>query len=549
MANIEISFERVKEDLKRSDLTIDQLSDILFDFGLEIDSYDESTDALKIEITAERIDLLSEHGFLRALKTYLDVDASKRYSVKSSGCSVIVDKSAVGYGNYTMCAIVKGLSFDDSKIKEIIAVQEKLHATYGRKRRLASLGIYPLDKIKFPIKLFADAPEKIKFVPLSEAREMTGKEIITNTETGREYANLVDGKDKYLFFIDSNKNILSMPPIINSEMTGRVTEETKDIFIECTGSNLVKLKYLMSILVTLFIDLGGEAYSLEINYPDQKIISPDLVYVKKIISVKKVNIILGIDIDAESASKLLKRMGYFTKVINKDKVEVEIPPYRSDVMHDYDIIDDIGRAYGFSNIKLKEPKIFTVGSLDDISEKQDNIVKIMTGIGLCEVMPLTLSSEKASFGNFNIQGKDYVSLGFSAESSFNIVSNWLIPKLFSCLLNNQHRSFPQKIFACDEVVVLDMKEETRSKNILKTACLIADAKVTFTEISAILLALCNSLGLKLSLEKKDYPFYISGRSAKVIVNGREAGHIGEVSPEVISNNSYSFPVAGFEVEI
>jgi len=550
MANLEISFEKIKDEINRPNLTIEQLSEILFDFGLELDSYEEETDTLKIELTAERIDLLSIVGFLRALKEYLSLEAPKTYLAKDSGFMVNIESSVREYGSFTMCAIIKNLSLDDSKIKEIINIQEKLHLTYGRKRKSAAIGVYPLDKIKFPITFLAEDPKKIKFIPLGENKSLTGEEILKEHPTGIEYSSLVAGKKKYLLFLDSKGDVLSMPPIINSENTGRVTEETKDIFIECTGTNLVKLKYIISILTTTFADLGGDIYSLTLNYPDgKKIISPDLTYEKRIISIKQANKILGTDIIIESGSKLLLKMGYFSKPIDKDKIEVLIPPYRSDVLHDYDIFDDLGRAYGFSNIVPRIPEIFTVGSLDNVTEKQDNIIKIMSGMGFCEVMPLTVSSKKLSFENFNIAGDNYIDLGFSADSSLNIISNWLTPKLFLILQNNQHRSYPQKIFACDEVVLFDRTLETRSKNVLHTSCVIANTQVSFTEISSILLALCNLLGKELKLEKDNFPYYIKGRSAKVILDGKVCGTIGEFSPEVLVKNNYQTPVCGFEIEI
>ena len=61
---------------------------------------------------------------------------------------------------------------------------------------------------------------------------MDGSDVL---EAYKDYAYLLEGKKKYPVFIDSAGKILSMPPIINSEETGRVTEKTKDVFIECSG--------------------------------------------------------------------------------------------------------------------------------------------------------------------------------------------------------------------------------------------------------------------------------------------------------------------------
>src|SRR5690606_487658 len=104
---------------------------------------------------------------------------------------------------YTVCAIVKNLKLDNEKIKELIYTQEKLHATIGRKRKKVAIGIYPLDKIKFPIKYDALKPGNIKFQPLDSKKELSANNILKKHPTGKEYANLLKGFSKYPVFIDS----------------------------------------------------------------------------------------------------------------------------------------------------------------------------------------------------------------------------------------------------------------------------------------------------------------------------------------------------------
>jgi phenylalanyl-tRNA synthetase beta chain len=172
----------------------------------------------------------------------------------------------------------------------------------------------------------------------------------------------------------------------------------------------------------------------------------------------------------------------------------------------------------------------------------------MISMGFLEILPFVLSSKKDSFENFNIKGEKYIPLGFSAESSINIVGNWIIPKLFKALTNNQHKSFPQKLFACDYVVVENKHEENLSENKLHLASVIANSKISFTEISSYLLSLTNVFGKTLTLKPKEYPFYIKGRSAAVFIDGSEVGHIGEFSPEILENHNYTMPVCGFEID-
>ena len=110
-------------------------------------------------------------------------------------------------------------------------------------------------------------------------------------------------------------------------------------------------------------------------------------------------------------------------------------------------------------------------------------------------------------------------------------------------------SYPQKIFSCEKVVIPDKQKDVKSKTVLHTAIAIANSKVSFTESASILVTLCNTLGYSLELEKKDYPFYISGRSATVIINNKDVGHIGEINPEVLKSFDYNVPVVAFEIDV
>ena len=52
---------------------------------------------------------------------------------------------------------------------------------------------------------------------------------------------------------DAKNKILSMPPIINSHDLGKITENTKEAFIECSGSDFQILQKTLNIIVTMFL--------------------------------------------------------------------------------------------------------------------------------------------------------------------------------------------------------------------------------------------------------------------------------------------------------
>src|SRR3989344_2674234 len=229
MANVKFSRKVFEKDIGKVDTDMQHKIAM---FGTPVESVTDNE--IELEIFPNRPDLLSYQGFKRSFLAFLGKKTGmQEYKLNKpeKDYKVIVESSVRDVRPYTACAVVKNLDLKDyQRIKEIIDIQEKLHNTLGRRRRKAAIGIYPLEKISFPITYKAIEPEKIKFVPLESPgeREMTGIQILQRHPTGRDYAHLLAGKSKFPIFIDSKKNILSMPPIINSQLTGKITEETKD---------------------------------------------------------------------------------------------------------------------------------------------------------------------------------------------------------------------------------------------------------------------------------------------------------------------------------
>src|SRR3989338_10630660 len=201
-------------------------------FGTPVQSISDKE--IEIEVYPNRPDLLCLHGFLRSFKNFAgDKPEIRKYRIKKDkDFRVVVDSSVNSVRPYTACAVVKGIKFDDNKLLEIIEMQEKLHSTIGRNRKKVALGIYPLDKIKFPVKHYYLSPNDIKFIPLGESKEMSGMDILKRHPKGREYGHLIEGFSKYPIFSDAENVIMSMPPIKNSSGICEVSENTKDIFIE-----------------------------------------------------------------------------------------------------------------------------------------------------------------------------------------------------------------------------------------------------------------------------------------------------------------------------
>ncbi len=532
MSNVKFSKKVFEKDIGK--LT-DEMQQKIALFGTPVESLTENE--IELEIFPDRPDLLSYQGFKRSFLAFLGKKVGlKKYKINSPGKNykLEIDSSVKNVRPYTQCAIIKGLKLDDDKIKDIVEMQEKLHTTLGRRRKKLAIGIYPLEKIKLPISYKALEPDKIKFVPLEMDREMSGLQILQRHPTGRDYADLLAGKSKFPVFIDAAKKILSMPPIINSNETGKVTEKTKEIFVECSGFDMDVLEKALNIIVTTFAEMGGKIYTMQLKGLKN---TPSLKTEKMKISLDKVNKLLGLKLTEKDLKVNLEKMGH--KYLNG---VVEIAPWRVDILHEVDLIEDVAIAYGYENFESEIPEIATIGEEDRKESVKRKIAEILTGINMLEVSNYHLTTKKDQFMKMGVpekQKKDFVGLRES-KTDKDILRKDLIHYLVKIISENNDVEYPQKIFEIGKVFGEYGEKE-------KLSCAIIPGN--FTDIKQVLLYFEKMAGLKFEFAGcENVPsHFIDGRVAEIKIGECVIGHLGEVHPKVLKNWKIKMPVAVFEI--
>ncbi len=530
----------VVEKLVGKQLPLEQLKDRISMLGTDLESVEGNE--IIVEIFPKRPDLLSEQGFARAFSSFIGVKTGlRKYSVKESNQKVIIDPSVKGIRPYTVCAVIKGLHFDEETIRQVIQIQEKLHVTYGRNRKKAAIGIYPLEKITFPITYKADSPNKIKFKPLESNREMTAAEILEEHKAGKEYAHLLQGLAKYPLFIDAKGEILSMPPVINSDKTGRVTEETKDVFVECSGFNFEVLSTCLNMIVTALADMGGEIYSLKLEYADGTKTTPNLTPTKMKLDLPYLNKRLGLSLTEAEAAKLLGKMG-----CGFEQGHALVPAYRADILHQVDLIEDIAIAYGYEHFQEEIPNVATIGEEDAFEKFSRKVRELLVGLQLLEVKNFHLTIKDDLTAKMNLS-EEPIPLK-NAIGDHNHLRNALMPSLLKNLSENQHHEYPQNIFELGRIFVPG-DTETGVLEAEHLSVVLCHDKTDFTEVRQVLEALMRALGLECMVKESEYPPFIFGRSGDININGKKIGIIGELHPQVITNWQLTMPVVCFELNL
>jgi len=508
-------------------------------FGTPVEYIDENEIAL--EIFPNRPDLLSLHSYISSFLAFIGKRPGLREYIVNKPepkYEVNIDRSVRDVRPCTACAIIKNLKFDDEKIREVIDIQEKIHSTLGRNRKKIAIGIYPLEKIKLPIRFEARRPQDIKFVPLDFDYEMTALEILKQHPTGKKYAHLLNGMKKFPVFVDAAGEILSMPPIINSNRTGKITEKTRDIFIECSGFDLNVLKKTLNILVMMFAEMGGNIYQMKLNYGLKKEITPDLTPEKIKINLANINKLLGLQLKEKELKNLLERMGY-----RYESPFVFVPAWRVDILHEVDIAEDVAIAYGYDNFKPEMPEIATVGEYDRKEMIKNRIAELLVGLGFLEISSYhLLTTEEIE----KLNEKSAIEVEKS-KTEYRFLRNNLFGSMLRTLATNINAEYPQKLFEIGTVFRKNEKKETGIEE--EERLIIAISPGNFTEMKQVLEYLAKIFNINTKLEEAVFPIFIEGRTANIFCNEKNVGVIGEVHPAVLKAWHLKMPLTMLEINL
>jgi len=506
----------------------EKMVDALSEMGAPSE-YEPELDKIIAELTPNRPDWYSMEGLARSLRAYLKNECVE-YKVKKSEYKVFVDPSVEKIRPYTVCAVIKGLTFDDQKIRDAVLLQEKLLATLGRKVKKFGLGIYPLSVIEFPVKYTAMKPEKINYVPLGHENEMNANDVLEKHKKGLQYGHLIKNFDKYPVFVDNKGKIMALIPIVNSAETGKIDENTEEIFVEVTGNDLGVCSSALNILACTFADMGGEVYEVGIEYKKEEIKTPDFTQKKMRIKAEEVNKILGVEFKEKEIAVLLKKMGYEYK-----NGFVFVPPYRADILGTVDIIEDIAIAYGYSNFKPTIPNFFSPGNY---IKKNDIIDNTMTGMGFLEISTPILTNEEIMK---KVGEKQDIIITNPTSQDYTTVRSGLVADMLKVFSTNKMKGLPQKLYEIGVVY----QNETKKKLIFG----IMDKKLDFSSFRGYLQTLAIEQGFEFELKKKEMELFENDVSCSVSSNGKNMGILGKVNEDLLKEFGIEFEVFLCELDL
>lgn len=527
MPTVAVDKEHFYKALGRN-YTTQEFDELCFQFGIELD--DDTTEEvakaglgerpqLKIDIPANRYDLLCHEGISRALNVFLGNIPQPQLKLSNPAQMIEVKLSpdVARIRPYFAGAVLRNISFTPESYANFIDLQDKLHQNLARRRTLVAIGTHDLDTIQAPFSYEALPPKDIKFAPLNKEQEYDASQLMELYESDKHlsrYLHIIRDSPVYPIIYDTNRQVLSMPPIINSNHS-KITLDTKNVFIDTTAIDETKLSIVINIIVAMFSQYCAEPFTIEpvkVVYPDGQVkVTPDLSNTRFPASVDYINRCTGLKLSPEEMIGYLKKMGHSATVdpaAPTEKLIVDVPPTRPDILHECDLMEDVAVAFGFDNLPKTFPATNTVAAPLPINKLADIVRRECAYSGWIEVLPLILCSHDENFGWLNRKddGKTAIVLGNPKTAEYQVVRTSLLPGILKTVRENRKHALPLRTFEVSDIAFKDELNEPErcARNERHVGAVYCDKTASFEVVHGLL----DRLMLSLAIPR------ISGKEAK-----------------------------------
>ncbi len=527
------------KDIKVGEYLLTYLEDLILDIDNKVIS--NRGDLFSHEGIAREIAALQKTEYIKPEIKKIKIESEKNIDVK------IESKN--------FCFRYTGIIIKNVKIKE---------SPLKIKRALERLGVQSINNIvDITNYIMFDIGQPLHAFDLDKIGG-EGTTIFVRQAMGGEKIKTLDQKERIL----SQDNYLiatkDKPIAIAGVMGGydsRVDENTKNILIESAtfnpklirkSSKGINLRTDASLRYEKRVDPNKtkraliEAIKMIQNDNAGEIASDivDVITIKDItkrdtlsFSFDRVEKVIGIKIEKKVVRDILERLNFEVKISKDNIISVKIPTERDDIKEDVDLIEDIGRIYGYDKIPLKNPVYEIIPRKEDILYKTKQSIKtIISACGGYEIKTYSFINEdllkKAMLDNIskikiiNPNSEDYTTLRSS-----------LIPSILKTVSTNQKNADSFILYEIANVYKESKGEELPREEYELVITAYNKKSETFFSVKNIIEVIKEYLPLKGEISYQDFlkmP-YLKNKSAKIYFNEDYFGDIGNIHPEIREN--------------
>lgn len=536
---------------------------------------------LRIEVAANRYDLLCVEGLVLALRSFLGLDADPacelplpRFVAKKPTTRMTVDASVLEVRPVIMCAIVRNIAFTERSFASFIDMQDKLHQTLCKRRSLASIGTHDLDHVEAPFTYEARRPEDIHFCPLrgTDGRVVDGRECLAALESDlalRDYLPLIRDKARYPVVCDATGAVMSLPPIINGSKS-MMSKDTRNVFLEVTATDETKCEIVLQTVACLFSMYATPRFEIEqveVVSGATTRITPPVAYRTQTADVAYINTQLGLHCTAAEQLHLLRKMGMEgTASADGTTISVAVPPHRSDILHECDIMEEVAIAYGFNNIKPLPCPTPTTGHQLVRTKIEEKLAAEIAYAGFCQVLTFALCKRADNFATLRRPDDgSAIAIPESKSTDVETARVSLLANVLRSVASNKALPLPIRVFEIGDVVRKDAAAPVGARNFQNVCAVQCDVNSGFDAIHGLLDRVMLVLGVPTAAaaaaagdKNKVAPYslrashdgaFIDGLCADVLVGDRKVGVIGVVHPDVLAACALDAPCSAFELTL
>jgi len=441
------------------------------------------------------------------------------------------------------------------------------------KRRLISAGMRPINNVvDISNYVMLEYGQPLHFFD----KEKLGNTIIVRDAKEGEKLTTLDKQERILskndIVISNEKEAVCIAGVMGGLDT-EVTNDTKTILIESAIFNPVSIRYTAGnhnlkseASIRFGKGLNYEYTEYAINrachllekYANAKVLKGITKYdnadkTEKIVKFKPndINKMLGITIDEKDMETELNRLD-FKYEIKDDEFIVTIPKRRLDIDPNInDIAEEIGRLYGYNNLKSTLPKLETKkgGYVGDVKYRKIFSKRLRT-LGLNETKTYTLTSPEMA-STFRYENKENAVLPNPMSTEKSVVRTTLIPSLINVYNYNKTRKVEDiMIYEISKTYDKEYNEDIKISVLMKGNYITNKwqnnkIKTDFYLIKGIAENLLDYAGFKnrYNFEKDNISNMHPGISARIILDREPIGIIGRVHPKTLKDDVYVMEIS------
>jgi phenylalanyl-tRNA synthetase beta chain len=546
-----LSRERVVALLPTS-VTDAALDDLLFASKAEVEGRDG--DALTLSVTPDRLDLLSEGGLALYLAGVLEVARGIPHLSPAAASSpppaFEVDPSVDALRPWIAGALVRSPTdqgIDAGTLAEAIRFQEILHATVGRDRRVASLGIYPWDRITPPVRYSEEPLSAVRFVPLDQDEEIPAERFFAEHPLAARFGAFGRTGDRCLVLRDAAGAVLSLPPVLNGRSAGEAREGDRTLLLESTGTEPRSVRESVGLLLVVFAARGWTVEPVAVHHPNRSPDRGEAVVAPRSIDLPSA-LVRDVWGEALPSSEVERRLSR-TRLAPHPRDggwRVAVPPWRPDLQTPLDLVEDVVLAAALLPEQGLLPPSVSRGRRLPEARFRRTFASYLLGLGFAAPhTPLLVS-----VGNvMRLGGPEPIRVRNPVSSEFAFLRDRLLLSHLAVLERNTRHAYPQRFAEVAPVIVRDPQAESGGATRYHAGLVVASESAGFAEAAALVDYLLRRLDVGAVRGPAELPGIIPGRGARCLVAGEPVAEIGEVRPEILSVAGVPVPAAWAELDL